>query len=393
MNFESHHIVWIAQWYPHEGEPYAGDFIRRHAMAVSQFVPVTVYACFGHDGVEKTEVNSNGQLTEVITYFNHFKIGIEKADKLIFWSRWYRILKNLLIKHEKERGKPAILHSHIILNAGWLGLWAKKKWGIPFIVTEHWAGYMNGFTNGFDAYNSWSKLKCREIIRQAAVVTGVSDALIAQLKNIEPKGNFVRWANVVNEKIFYYEPNIVVNKIPTFIHVSTLTWQKNIVGILTALKIVKTQYPTVLLKIAGPVTDILKSHVLRIGIQNNVQWLGEMDQEKLVNHFRMADALILFSDYESFGCVVIEANATGIPVIVSNLEPLQELVQHGYNGFVAEQGNVNSLSAAMVAIIDIKYTFNKGDISSNTLALFAYPIIGRIMLDLYVSLVKTSPTL
>jgi glycosyltransferase involved in cell wall biosynthesis len=388
MDLKDQNIVWIAQWYPHEGEPYAGDFIQRHAQAVSAFVPVTVYSCFGYDGEEKTEVNKTGNLTEVITYFKTFNTGIQMLDKGIYWNRWYRILKNLLVKHEKERGRPTLLHGHIILNTGWLGLWAKKNWNIPFIVTEHWAGYMKGFTGGFEAYNGWSKIKCKQIILQAAAVTGVSQALIKELKVIEPTGKFIRWPNVVNENTFFYRPLAKENSRPTFIHISTLTWQKNPEGIIDAIYLVKQTHPNVLLKIAGPVHYEYENQIFNLELEENISWLGEMPQEKLVDEIRSSDALVLFSQFESFGCVVIEANAAGVPVIVSDIEPLQELIEDGVNGFVAAEGNVESLAAAMVAVINKKAAFDNAAFSQQTLAQYSYPVVGKQMADLYDALLE-----
>ena len=389
MDFKLHDIVWIALWYPHEGEPYAGDFIQRHAQAVSAFLPVTVYSCFGYNGDEKTDVITTGNLTEVITYFKTFKTGIDKLDKAIYWNRWYRILKNLLIKHEEERGRPILLHGHIILNTGWLGLWVKRKWSVPFIVTEHWAGYMKGFTNGFDAYNSWSKGKFKQIVKQAAMVTGVSEALIKRLKTLEPHGNFVRLANVVDEKIFYYKPRLKENDRPVFIHISTLTWQKNPAGIINAVYAVKKLYPTILLKIAGPVNFSYKKLIAELQLQENVEWLGEMPQVKLVEHIRSSDALILFSQFESFGCVVIEANAAGVPVVVSDIEPLTELITNNVNGLIATQGDVDSLAAALIMVAEQKISFDPAAISKQTLSKYSYPVVGRQIVDLYLSVLKS----
>ena len=376
-------IVWIAQWYPHEGEPYAGDFIQRHAQAVAALMPITVYSCFGYDGEEKTDVQVTGNLTEVITYFKDFKTGISIADKAIYWNRWYRILKNLLLKHEKERGRPTLLHCHIILNTGWLGLWAKRKWGIPFIVTEHWAGYMKGFTNGYDAYNFWSKKKFGEIVKNAALVTGVSNALINRLRELEPAGNFVRLPNVVNEKIFYYKPLAGENSRPVFIHISTLTWQKNPAGIIEAVNIVKQSRPDVLLKIAGPVNVHFSSLIAKFGLEDNIEWIGEMPQEELVGHIRNSLALILFSQFESFGCVVIEANAAGVPAIVSNIEPLKELIVNGVNGLIVKEADSDALAGAMMQLINEEIAFNLPAISGNTLSQYSYEVVGQQIAGLY----------
>ncbi|MEO7312701.1 MAG: glycosyltransferase [Chitinophagaceae bacterium] len=383
MDATPRNIVWIAQWYPHEGEPYAGDFIQRHAQAVSLFLPITVYACFGYDGDNKTTSHTNGNLTEHIDYFKKPDTGIAKLDKIIYWRRWYRILQQHLKQHRQEKGKPNLLHCHIILNAGWLGLWAKRNWNIPFIVTEHWAGYMPGAINGYDAYNSWSKRKFHTIVRQASIVTGVSLALVEELQALEPRGRFLRWPNVVNGKIFFCQSPPEAPPRPVFMHVSTLTGQKNPGGILRAVALVKSIHPAVLLKIVGPPNRDYQLMSVELGISGNIEWLGEMPQDQLAAHFDIAAALVLFSKFESFGCVVIEANATGLPVIVSDIAPLLELVTHQENGLVVEEGNVASLAAALASIIEQQLRLDRNAIANATLSQYAYEVVGKQMADIY----------
>ena len=382
-------IVWITTWYPHEGEPYVGDFIQRHAQAISAFVPLTVYSCHEHPTVNKIEIKKNGNLTEVTRYFKALKTGIKKVDNIIYWIRWYWILKRLLIKHKKEQGTPNLLHCHVTLNAGWLGLFAKRKWNVPFIVTEHWSGYLPEVThNNYQAYNGWSKKKFKKIIRQVEVVTAVSKRLIKALRAIEPAGNFVRIANVVNENIFNYRPNHSTNSRPTFIHISTLNEPKNAEGILQAIALVKEEYPEVLLNIVGSISSAIADIIVRLNIENNIQWIAEMAQDKLAEQIRGADALILFSRYETFGCVVIEANAVGVPVIVSDIDSMKELVKDEFNGLLAEEGNATSLAGKIKLIVEQKIKFNAEEISKATLSLFSYPIIGKQFFELYTSVLE-----
>jgi glycosyltransferase involved in cell wall biosynthesis len=378
------HIVWIATWYPHDGEPYAGDFIQRHAQAVAMHTPVTVYACFGHVGPEKTMVTKTGNLTEVISYFNIVGDNKNTFYRKIYWYRWYNILKNRLVKHVAEIGMPTCIHCHIILNAGMLGWWAKRKWKIPYILTEHWVGYMAGIENGFAAFNSYSKFKMRQITANANVVTGVSNALITNIKKLVPAANYVHWPNVVNEQVFNYNAALLSpNNRPTFIHISTLKPQKNVAGILHAFANAVKSIPLLLLKIVGPMQDAYTELVHTLQLQNNVEWLGEMPQQALLPHMRSAKALILFSNYETFGCVVIEANAVGLPVIASDIAPLQELIRTNINGVTVPKGDINALATAIISIANNELVFDAASISEGTIALFNYKKIGQQMVDLY----------
>lgn len=71
----------------------------------------------------------------------------------------------------------------------------------------------------------------------------------------------------------------------------------------------------------------------RLAVEDRVRFLGARDQDFLPNYYSAADALIMPSDYESFGMVALEAMACGTPVIASEIGGLAFLVQDGVNGF------------------------------------------------------------
>lgn len=69
----------------------------------------------------------------------------------------------------------------------------------------------------------------------------------------------------------------------------------------------------------------------------------EMSQESLVKFLQPATALILVSSYETFGCVLIEANACGVPVIVSDIPVFHETVKQEVNGVFTKLNDSNHL--------------------------------------------------
>lgn len=372
-------IVWICQWYPHEGQPYTGDFIQRHAQAVSQFMPITIFACFEHKTQTGTVTNKAGNLTEIITYYKPITTGVDKVDKAFRWTRWYSILKNQLLKYERQHGKPQLLHGHILLNTGWLCLWAKKKWCIPFVVSEHWSGFMPMAVNGYDKYNKWSKKKLKKIIQEADFVTCVSASLVERLRLIESKGNFIRIPNVIDERIFNYKFVQKAKEHPVFIHISTGSPQKNVRAILEGFAIFHAKYKTAKLIMVCPKND--KEYPTPNELENNIIWKNDMSQNQLAELLRTTDGCILYSNYETFGCVIIEANALGVPVIVSDIAVLQELVTENRNGMIAAAAKPPELADALEKTIN--FNFNPQAISHTTLALFSYAIVGEQFIDIY----------
>jgi glycosyltransferase involved in cell wall biosynthesis len=96
---------------------------------------------------------------------------------------------------------------------------------------------------------------------------------------------------------------------------------------------------------------------------------------------RKADALVLYSRFESFGCVNIEAMACGLPVIVSDLPVFREYLQDGITAFFASGENPEQLAATL-------YTFiNSPGISREVISQeaqrFNYKIVGKQIVDMY----------
>jgi glycosyltransferase involved in cell wall biosynthesis len=79
-----------------------------------------------------------------------------------------------------------------------------------------------------------------------------------------------------------------------------------------------------------------------------VSVLGSLSQAELAGRFRTADCLVLPSRNESFGMVVPEALAAGLPAVVSDRAGVVELIEEGRNGWVVPAGDVDALAERML---------------------------------------------
>lgn len=79
--------------------------------------------------------------------------------------------------------------------------------------------------------------------------------------------------------------------------------------------------------------DRLKGLRQSLGLEDVVVFLGAKDQDALHHYYAASEALIIPSDYESFGMVALESMACGTPVIASNVGGLSFLVRDGVNGY------------------------------------------------------------
>jgi glycosyltransferase involved in cell wall biosynthesis len=97
---------------------------------------------------------------------------------------------------------------------------------------------------------------------------------------------------------------------------------------------------------------------------------------------RDSDALILYSRYETFGCVIIEANASGIPVIVPDIKVMHELVSED-NGMLIKPNDAEALAEGLEDLILSKEKFDNKRIAIRAKEKFSYQVVGKKINDLY----------
>ena len=128
---------------------------------------------------------------------------------------------------------------------------------------------------------------------------------------------------------------------------------KGLARLLTAFAQVKAKQPRALLVLAGqgdPVfTEGLRRQSTALGLDGDVVWTGYLDGEEKLAALTAATVFVLPSDSESFGLVVAEALACGVPVITTRGTPWQELETHRC-GWWVEVGAEPLLGALRMAL-------------------------------------------
>jgi len=379
-NAQASYVLWLPSWYPNKVEPYSGDFIQRHARAVSLTEKVHVIYVLKDPSAAitsstLTETKSEGELKETLIYYYLRPMKFKWLERLLSFRIYVRLYKAAVLKCLKEEGRPKLVHLYIAFKAGVIALWLKKHLGLAYILSEQWTIYLPGAEPNFSNLPFFNRYLIKKIMRQAAGVMVVSDYLGQRLQQLFGVSKPAVIPNVVDEKIFFYrkDNSHFANR---FVHVSTLTYQKNPEAIIEAFSILKQKGCLFTLDVIGPQIPELKALVCRYGLENDIFFRGEMPQEQLVKFVQNADALILYSRYETFGCVLIEANACGVPVIVSDIPVLRENVTDGFNGIFAAAENGVALSDQIIYFIQNKTQFDKEEIAGYTIKKFNYARIG-----------------
>jgi glycosyltransferase involved in cell wall biosynthesis len=121
--------------------------------------------------------------------------------------------------------------------------------------------------------------------------------------------------------------------------------RKGFDALLDAFASVRCEEPSARLVVIGPRGDATPRLAGRAA---GVSVLPPVPQAELAAHFQRADCLVLPSRNDSFGMVVAEALAAGLPVLVSTLVGAKDLVEEGRTGWVVPAGDAAALAGRML---------------------------------------------
>ena len=238
--------LWLTSWYPNKLDAMGGDFIQRHARAVSLFCKVDVMHLEADKNNELTQpvdisVNQNGNLSETIIIYKLNNTPL--IGKIFSLIKYVRLFQKKLEAYISKNGKPDIVHVHVPMKAGIIALWLKRRYSIPYIVTEHWAIYNYTAVDAYPKRNYLFKYFTKKIIENTSAFLPVSKNLGEAVQKMVTPVGFTVIPNVADTDFFNNTISTASDKTGfIFVHVSTLKYQKNPQGILRVFAKLCSQY-------------------------------------------------------------------------------------------------------------------------------------------------------
>ena len=95
----------------------------------------------------------------------------------------------------------------------------------------------------------------------------------------------------------------------------------------------------------------LENEAKRLGIENSVRFLGKIMAPELYDIYRLGDVFVTASEIETQGIVLIEAAASGLPLIAVDAGAVAEVCQNNKNGFILKPGDAEGMAMAMSTIL------------------------------------------
>lgn len=383
-------VLHLASWYPTSKDEFDGDFIERHCMALAtqmQADVIHVVQKFHQikDETTRIEFRNHRQLNASIYFTPLPNSKFNWVQKYLFGRQYNRTINQAVENYIQKNGKPDLIHVHVPVKAGYAALLAKRKWNIPFVVTEHSSAYYDYIDENYFSRNRYFRFITEQSFKQAAAVSSVSNWLLKRMEELFRPAQTFLIRNTVDTNIFY--PVYINNPVKKFIHVSMMMPLKNVSGILDALSLLVKETDEWEMIFVGPANEELIQKAASLQLSKHIKWAGALSYAEVARQMQECDALIHFSKYENLPCVVNEALCCGLPVLSSNVGGISELINET-NGLLVESENSIQLKDAMLYFLKNASGYNKQLISSTASNDFSYEAIGKKMMELYKIVLK-----
>jgi glycosyltransferase involved in cell wall biosynthesis len=255
---------------------------------------------------------------------------------------------------------PVLLHAHFGVE-GVYALPFARQLGIPLVTTFH----------GFDATKryidlirsgkiSWYNfvIKMRMLKHQGDCFIAVSNYIRSKLiqRGFPPEKIVVHYIGIDPHR---FTPDDKEDDGQTILTVGRLVEKKGTEYLLKSVHKIKQSIPDVKLNIVGdgPLRSSLEKLTYELGLSNCVIFYGALSYEKVVNIMKKATVFCLPSitasdgDAEGLGLVLLEASASGNPVIGTMHGGIPEVVCDGENGFIVPEKNVSALTDRILLLL------------------------------------------
>ena len=232
-----------------------------------------------------------------------------------------------------------IIHSHYAFPQGFLGSYLKNKFNIPHVITLHGSDVLRLSKNPVGKYFfNYAVKNCDKII---CVSEFLKNNLSKQYQN---KSEVIY--NGVDFDLFY---DIGIDE-NYGLFVGSFVPQKGIDILIDAVKDIDFNFKFIG---DGVLFNKIDERIKKENI-NNIELLGKKHQKEVSEYIKRCSFLILPSLSEGLGMVLLEAMASGKPVIGTNVGGIPELIKNEYNGFLVEAKNPYTLREKINILVENK---------------------------------------
>ena len=401
-------VLHLLSWFPTPNDPTLGNFCVRLIDALPEDChSVILSVCDGKNMTKSFEVKEipGAHHTHVQIYIRPPKINAIRKLKML---RMYQYG----LKYIKQRFfKPDLIHLHVTYPLGLVALLWKKLFGYKYVLTEHWTIYQ---PQNKDVLVGKLKRKIVKIANNAELIMPVSLDLQRCMEGHGVNNRFKVIFNLVNTDMFKLrEPPCIDSSLPTnlhrndmqgstendmhgltkndmhvwkkhILHISTLRDEaKNFSGILRVIERLRQQRDDFELHVIHDYdAPEFKAFVKEHHLEDCVIFHGKKTSAEVAEAYQNADFFVLFSNFENLPCVIVEAFASGVPVLSTSVGGIAEILSPE-RGILILQGDENALLQGMNQLLDHGSEYDRQAIRDYAIKTFAAQNIGQQIFEAY----------
>jgi colanic acid/amylovoran biosynthesis glycosyltransferase len=370
-------VLFLTASYPVPEHPLLGIFVKEHARAVSPHCDLAVVHLDRNPatrGVPRLDDVADEEWPTIRARYPRSPAPLSYAANLAATAAGYRRLRN--------RGfVPDVIHAHFFL-AGVPALALGRVLRKPVVVTEQWSTFLP------DDPMTLSPLMqrvARATFTHADMVLPVSDALRDGIRSLGVSAEFRVVPNVVDVRQFHPGPQTDRNGRPQkLIGVGGLYHAKGWEFLLEAVALVARDRHDFTLDIVGDgeLKGEHESLAGKLGIADLVTFHGWLPKADVAARVRDADLFVLTSRYDSNPCAVIEALASGVPVVGTAVGGIPDMVGEGM-GLLAAAQDPESIAGQLRLALDRRGSWDRAAIARRAGARYGAEHVGATLAGIY----------
>lgn len=258
-----------------------------------------------------------------------------------------RMLINRYAAYVRRFGQPDILHGHCALEAGSATRAAALQSALPYVLTEHSSEILNGVEDAS------RRATAKRVYESAAAVIAVSDRLAGKISELAPAVQPIVIGNMVRDSVFRMaRAQRPVTERITIVAISSLVPAKRIDLAINALAgIAPAQSRAIDFVVVGDGPERARLETLAARLSVNCRFMGNLPHAEAMAQLAGAHMLLHPSSFETFGIVLAEAAALGVPVVATRSGGPQSIV-HDDSGVLVDVDDLEQIGAAIAAVID-----------------------------------------
>ena len=366
-------VLFVTTSYPSVEAPATGVFVLEHARAAARHADVAVLHLDRRHDVRGISVRreDGAEFPTWRARYPYRPTALSIVAHVAAGLAGYRAVR-------RSGFDPDLVHAHFFLAALPAALMRK-----PMVETEHWTAFLPEDPTRLGRPLT---LAARLVLRRARTVMPVSESLAAAMRAAGIRGRFLVVPNAVDTSLFRPGAGGDGHRLVT---VGLLQHQKGVDVLLRAFAYVREERPGATLDVVGDGPQRTEYEALSssLGLDDAVTFHGFEPKPEIAARLAASDLFVLASRFDNNPCVLVEAQAAGLPIVATTVGGIPEIVTTDA-GELARPGDAGGLAAAILHALGGLDRWNRAALAARAEARYGVEHVAQALAEVYADAVR-----